>query len=657
MCRQLYPPRDYPRGHLLLVYSLANLGFMHVSLGNNGPALVELKEALALQQQLNEAFTDSAAETEALNYLASLPGTRDLFLSATRGRSSPADAYSPVWAGRGLVVRLMERRHLDLRAGTDPEAQKLAVQLDSARQQLLHRLLHPLKDREQNAAEVRRLTSEKEDLERRIAQQLRLLLPATRSAGTPEQLCAALPADTVFVDLLRYLYSEPDPRVKGEKGLGQTPSFVAFVLSRAGVRRVELGPAEAIEQAVFDWRVALARQPLHGPDNAYPLALKVRQLVWEKLAQQLPPVTRVIYLAPDGYLTRLPWAALPGSRKDTILLEQYTVAVVPHGQFLLQQLTGKQPPAQPGPLLLAGNVSYDAAPGPLPGSPQGPGGSTLPERALTWPALPGTGRELERIKKLARGHVATDILSGDQATTAEVKKRLPQCGSVHLATHGFFAGPKVRSVLEFDEKLFVWTEQWSKPGYRFAAGARSPLVLSGLVFAGANQPDTPDKGILVAESIVGLDLHRMDLAVLSACETGLGDVAGGEGVYGLQRAFHVAGCQNVVASLWQVNDEATAALMQLFYQGLLHEKLPPIEALRAAQLSVYYHPEKVKAWAAGERAVDLAKKYKKTTTAPPAPAPTGTAARAPARLWAAFVLSGAGRPATAMATTPGAKRN
>src|SRR4029079_16945786 len=105
-------------------------------------------------------------------------------------------------------------------------------------------------------------------------------------------------------------------------------------------------------------------------------------------------------------------------------------------------------------------------------------------------------------------------------------------------------------------------------GERMGAGARSPLVLSGLVCAGANLADTPQRGILSADAVASLDLRGLELAVLSACETGLGDVAGGEGVFGLQRAFHLAGAHNVVASLWKVDDQATAALMTLFYDRL-----------------------------------------------------------------------------------------
>src|SRR5262249_39762138 len=118
-------------------------------------------------------------------------------------------------------------------------------------------------------------------------------------------------------------------------------------------------------------------------------------------------------------------------------------------------------------------------------------------------------------------------------------------------------------------------------------------ALSGLVFAGANQSGkeaADDRGILTAEGLIGLRLEGLDLAVLSACETGLGEAGGGGGVYGLQRAFHVAGCRDVVASLWKVNDEATQALMALFYRNLWEKKLHPAEALRQAQRTLYRNP-------------------------------------------------------------------
>jgi len=146
--------------------------------------------------------------------------------------------------------------------------------------------------------------------------------------------------------------------------------------------------------------------------------------------------------------------------------------------------------------------------------------------------------------------------SAAAASTAQLLADLPQVRYAHLATHGFLADPKFRSALQVDEKQFAQLGR-----ERSVAGARSPLVLSGLVLAGANKADTPDRGILTAEAIVGLRLDDLELAVLSACETGLGQVAGGEGVFGLQRAFHIAGTRNAVASLWKVDDDATAALM------------------------------------------------------------------------------------------------
>ena len=206
--------------------------------------------------------------------------------------------------------------------------------------------------------------------------------------------------------------------------------------------------------------------------------------------------------------------------------------------------------------------------------------------------------------------------------------------------HGFFADAKFRTALQLDPTLFRSTQYVTGGIRRFGAGSRSPLVLSGLVCSGANLPQTPNRGVLTADAIVGLDLRKMNLAVLSAGESGLGETAGGEGVYGLVRAFHIAGTRNVIASLWKVDDEATAALMVLFYRHLWGRKpLPPVEALRQAQLALHRNPQHVKEWSLG-RGPNLKIVLPGSGTKEP-DKPVGTK-RAPAKAWAAFVLSGPG---------------
>ena len=127
------------------------------------------------------------------------------------------------------------------------------------------------------------------------------------------------------------------------------------------------------------------------------------------------------------------------------------------------------------------------------------------------------------------------------------------------------------------------------------------------------------------------NLDGVQLVVLSACESGLGKQACGEGLLGLQRSFQSAGARNVIASLWAVDDQATCALMAVFYTKLWKENKPPLEALREAQLFVYRHPDKIGELAAN-RGLDLtrlAKVRPGSGTAPPGE-------------WAGFVLAGVG---------------
>jgi CHAT domain-containing protein len=205
---------------------------------------------------------------------------------------------------------------------------------------------------------------------------------------------------------------------------------------------------------------------------------------------------------------------------------------------------------------------------------------------------------------------------------------------LHLATHGFFdrtsrEGQRLRPFAREEALPFGLAREYQ-------TYTRNPLLLCGLVLAGANAD--PDRGILRAEEVAGLDLRGCEMAVLSACETGLGKVADTEGVQGLQRAFQVAGARSLVVSLWKVHDAATSVLMEEFYTNLWHKKLSRIEALRKAQLTVLRNPALVQ-----KRQQELAKLGVRGPEDEPAPLPPGgtpAAARSHPALWAAFILSG-----------------
>jgi CHAT domain-containing protein/tetratricopeptide (TPR) repeat protein len=629
MKQALYPKDRFPQGHPDLALSLGNLGNLHHWQGEYAKAEPYCRDALRLQQRQFDRLAENAAEAAALNFATSLPLYFDLFLSVQRRFAEDAAAYDVVWKSRAPLMRILQRRHLDMHASQDPVAQKLALELQSARQRLAHLLLSPAKDAAEHKKKLDELTDAKENLEKQLARQLGLHQPTPAAETSPQQLSKALPQETAFIDLVRYTDFAKDPKVPGKKGERRTPRFMAFVLlSGKPAVRVDLGEAAPIEQAWTAWREAIVN---NRPDRQAAAALAA--LVWLPLRQHLPATVRSVWLNPDGPLSQVPWAALPGTRPNTILLEELAVAVVPHGAFLLQR-SDYQPaaPHAKGTLLTVGGVAYEKAPT---GAAAIKNLTLAPtDKLLNWKALPGTASEQAQIADLARTALKTEplVLQGAAAGIGQVCAELPKVRFAHLATHGFFADPKFLSAFQVDEKQFLHFGL-----ERRTAGARSPLVLSGLVLAGANRPETPERGILTAEAVVSLRLEDLELAVLSACETGLGETAGGEGVFGLQRAFHVAGARNVIASLWRVDDEATAALMVLFYHKLWLANRPPLQALREAQLYVYRHPEQIKGLAA-LRGIDLTPKDLPKVT----PSPSAKDARAHTSQWAEFVLSGMG---------------
>ena len=200
--------------------------------------------------------------------------------------------------------------------------------------------------------------------------------------------------------------------------------------------------------------------------------------------------------------------------------------------------------------------------------------------------LKGTAREVREVAAQWSGSPA-EILEGRAASERAFKREAPGHRVIHLATHGFFLDdacsprPGTRSVGGLSA---------STPRKVKSPLSDNPLLLSGLAMAGANRrgiagPEDED-GILTAEEVAGLNLSGVEWAVLSACDTGLGEIRAGEGVFGLRRAFQVAGVRTVIMSLWSVDDDATRLLMRALYRGRLQRSLPTAEALQAASLTV-----------------------------------------------------------------------
>jgi len=244
---------------------------------------------------------------------------------------------------------------------------------------------------------------------------------------------------------------------------------------------------------------------------------------------------------------------------------------------------------------------------------------TQPSVPFFWP-LGGTQSEVGALLVQFEGEFPDaphpKVLCKDKATKTAVVAAAATHQFVHLATHGFFAGESEQSILLAEQRAAL-----ERGDLRLLArvARRHPGLLSGLVFAGVNRSDRrPEETILTALETAELELGKVELVVLSACNTGRGQVAGGEGVLGLQRAFQLAGARSVVASLWGVPDKETHELMREFYRRVWSDKpVPRAEALRQAQLWML---ENWKPRGGLER-----------------PAPQGPP---PPYVWAAFVLSG-----------------
>ena len=513
----------------------------------------------------------------------------------------------------------LQRWARQARNAADPDTARLLDRLRQVTRQIVglsmdHRPGQSKSDPRDVPDEIRALSAERDELERQLTERSAVYrsIQARARVGSGA-VRAALPEGSALIDLVDYLHLEPP--AKGQTEPSVEPRVVAFVVrpERQEVVIVPLGPTQALAEWIDRWRASYGAGKTPPAGETDPGA-ELRKRLWEPLAAHLEGV-KVVLVSPDGPLHGLPWAALPGSKQGTFLVHEYAFAVVPVPQLLPELLRGKPRLANQQPsLLLAGGIDFGEQNARDAEAPAG----KLPPVPVYGP-LPGTESEVNDLRTQfedAFPGTPRRCLRKDKATKEAVVAAIPSHQFVHLATHGFFADESEPSILQAEQRAAL-----QRGDLRLLAGVagRHPGLLSGLVFAGVNRSDRrPEETILTALEAADLELGQVELVVLGACNTGRGQVAGGEGVLGLQRAFQLAGARSVVASLWRVPDEETHQLMREFYRRVWSDKpVPRVEALRQAQLWML---ENWKPRGGLDR-----------------PAPQGPP---PPYVWAAFVLSG-----------------
>ncbi len=366
----------------------------------------------------------------------------------------------------------------------------------------------------------------------------------------------AIPRDAVLLEWFRY---EPfDPKEKDKKARWGKPRYVAYVLKREGEPVVvDVGEAGAIESLVLDFRKALS-----DPKSAFvkETAKELSEKLLGPLRSQLANTERLL-ISPDGALNLLSFAALLDD-KGEYLAKRFEITYLTSGRDLLRLASES---SSRGSAVVVADPDYGKSASMLAQvdtSIQPQRSNDLDRGGIVFKSLPGTVEEAKALKALLKLN-DQNVLIGANATEAKLKQ-LHGPRILHIATHGFFLSDKEISAAVLKPVGFI-QDQYPVPL------GENPLLRSGLALAGANprRSGTDDDGILTAAEAAQLDLRGTQLVVLSACETGVGDVQNGEGVYGLRRAFVLAGAETQVASLWKVADTATKDLMLDYYERLL----------------------------------------------------------------------------------------
>lgn len=543
------------------------------------------------------------SEREALAYASVRSAGCHLALAAAL-QPGQARWIWPAWdelvRSRALVLDEMAARRRLASASADPRVEALALRLQQTRTRLANLVSRRTTDGGSSSSGLLAAAqADKESAERELAAGIApLAAQLARDRVGLAEVAAALPVGSA---LLAYARAASPTK----------QSLYCALLLPAGSRSpiaVPLAPVDQVDAAVQRWRRAIAQGAVPpGPMAAQAelacraAGAELRTLLWDPVAHQLGGAD-LVFVVPDGTLHLVSFGALPVDG-DAYLVERGPTL---HLLTAERDLVAPSPASAPaGDLLAMGGPDFDA----------GLAGLATPRRGrlevaattyrgarsacaelgqLVFDPLPGAEQEVRALPRALRGAsgiARTLVLTGRDATEDRFKRDSATARVVHVATHGFVLGGTcdAGTLAEIDAQAAQWAIHpgGDAPG---DPSRENPLLRCGLAFAGANQRQQArgdqDDGILTAEEIASLDLSHAQWVVLSACDTGAGDLAAGEGVLGLRRAIQMAGASTVIHTLWQVDDALARKWVDELYLQRYRRGASTAAAVRAATLAL-----------------------------------------------------------------------
>ena len=553
----------YGDNSVLLMDLISNLAVTYWALNQPAEAIPLFKRSIELAvRQVNYIFPN-LNENEQVQFYQRLKEDFERFNTiAIQWADRDPELLSQMFHNRTIIKSLQffthQRRKNHIERKNDPALIQLVSRLKECRDRLGHLYQLPLSQLE-NGGIVSVLEQEIDSLEKTISLRSSEALYSGGLTGGEvhwKSLIARLQPDEAIIEMIRLRkYDRQSAGRKDYFGFADSVHYAALILTSQTSDQPELvflRDGNNLETRYYNYYKNAMRYNVQD-DRSF-------HFFWQPLEKHLAGKKR-IYFSADGVYHKINVNTLCDAKTNKFLLEKFDII------YLLNpiQFLENNPP------LTA--TKYDAV---LMGDPMFDIDLDAPrERNVEFNqfvALPGTQEEIQAIDKVLKAHSwKTTMLLKGAATEANLKA-VASPAILHLASHGFFSTDVVALNTEAKKEF---------------------LFHSGIVLSGANKSLSTgstafhNDGIVTAFEVMNLDLTNTNLVVLSACETGLGKIENGEGVFGLQRSFLQAGAANVLISLWKVDDHATRDLMISFYQYLvrgntLHNSLRKAQADQAA---------------------------------------------------------------------------